>query len=89
MAQVQRRADDRRRCYLSARLFFNGNLSSLDAVVRNISTSGAKIHADLLSIVPPEFEVQIHGGVTSDTRHRARRVWMGEGCMGVVFDTAH
>ncbi len=88
MDQVQRRVEERRKCYLSARLFFNGNTSSLDAIVRNISNSGARIHADLLSIVPAEFEVHIHGA-KGDSRRRARRVWMADGSMGVAFAAVH
>jgi len=88
VAEHDRRAAERRKCYLSARLFLNGNTSSLDAVVRNISLLGARLDADDLSIIPSEFELLIHGGTAADTRHRARRIWVDSGHMGIAFDAA-
>lgn len=88
MDDYERRAAERRKCYLSARLFLNGNTSSLDAVVRNISLLGARLDADDLSIVPSEFELLIHGGRAADTKHRARRIWVDSGHMGIAFDAA-
>jgi hypothetical protein len=85
MTGQNRRGGERRKCYLSGRLYFNGNTSSLDAVVRNISDTGAQLDACEFSIVPHEFELLIHCGAIPDVRRRAHRVWAENGRMGVAF----
>ena len=77
-AKPRRRA----RTLFGAQIIFNNHMSSVDCVVRNISSSGASlVLADTLS-VPNEFELHIPQKGRS---YRARVVWRsGEG-IGVEF----
>jgi hypothetical protein len=88
MAEHQPRAAERRRCYLGARIIFNGGYNSLDVIVRNVSPSGALLEADDLSLVPAEFELTIASSAGESSVRRARRVWQGPGTMGVAFYAA-
>lgn len=85
MVESKPRAADRRRCYLNARFVFNNGFSSLEAVVRNISPLGARIEADDLSVVPAEFDLLISNFSGDDSRRHARRIWRGDGVLGVAF----
>ena len=85
MSEFRPRAAERRRCYLQARFVFNGGYSSLGAVVRNISPSGARIEADDLSIVPAQFDLLIGNFSGDDSLRHARRIWRQDGAVGVAF----
>jgi hypothetical protein len=88
MAEQKPRSAKRRRCYLGARFIFNGGRNSLDAVVRNVSLSGARLEAEDLSSIPPEFDLLIGGSVGESRVRHARRVWQNRGAVGVAFVAA-
>lgn len=85
MAEFRLRDAERRRCYLNARFVFNGGYSTLEAVVRNFSTMGARLEAADLSIVPSEFDLLISSFSGDESRRHARRVWLGDGAVGIAF----
>jgi hypothetical protein len=85
LASLQSRASERQRCYLRARFVFNNGYSSLDAILRNISRTGAKAADADMRDVPENFELQIAGVRDASRRRRARRVWRAGGAMGIAF----
>lgn len=78
----ERRKTQRGRTYLGGRIVFNARASTIDCLVRNISSEGAKISFAEGVAIPGEFEVTIHR--KAETR-RARIVWRNETQAGIVF----
>jgi hypothetical protein len=69
---------------------FNNGYSSLNVLVRNISSTGAKLSGDELICLPEEFELQINNGFGAFTSHWVKRVWFRTDTIGVAFvDSAH
>jgi hypothetical protein len=58
---------------------------ALRAVVRNISTRGARLEGVDVVAVPEQFDLLITRDTGATERRRARRVWGLEGVMGVNF----
>lgn len=80
----ERRAAQRSRSLLGAKIIFNRGGSVLDCVVRNISTSGAQIKLEN-SISPPEtFELHVANG----EKFQCTVVWRKTGAIGVHFLSA-
>lgn len=78
-----RRHEPRRRTLLGAKILFNGGNSVLDAVVRDISSRGARLRIEGALLLPNEFKLTIAG------ESRPRRVavrWRLEREMGVSFE---
>jgi hypothetical protein len=88
MALHKLRAAERHRCYLSARFIFNGGHNSLDAIVRDVSSAGARVEAEELSTVPLEFDLMIGSFTGERSMRRARQIWRDNGVMGVAFVAA-
>jgi hypothetical protein len=59
--------------------------SALRAVVRNISTRGARLEGADVAAAPEQFEVLIMRDTGATERRRARRVWQIDQAMGVNF----
>src|ERR1700677_380054 len=58
---------------------------ALRAVVRNISTRGARLEGVDVVAVPEQFDLLITRDRGATERRRARRVWGLDGAMGVNF----
>ena len=58
---------------------------ALRAVVRNISTRGARLEGVDVVVVPEQFDLLITRDRGATERRRARRVWGLDGAMGVNF----
>jgi len=54
-------------------------------VVRNISSTGARLSGNELICLPDEFELQIHDGFGAFASHRVKRVWSRADSIGVAF----
>jgi PilZ domain len=79
------RRSERVRTHLRAQIIFNNRMSTLDCVIKNISSSGAKLAiADTLR-VPNEFELHIPKKGCS---YRARLVRRDSEGIGVEFHPA-
>ncbi len=76
------RRSERVRAFLGAKIIFNNRMSIVDCVVRNISSSGAKLALAGSLPIPGEFELQIPQKSCS---YRARLVWRNTEAMGVEF----
>jgi hypothetical protein len=59
--------------------------SAIHAVVRNISTWGARLEGAEIVTAPEQFELLIKRDSGATERRRARRVWRNEEAMGVHF----
>ena len=78
----QPRKAERVRSLLSARIVYNKNASSIDCVVKNISSAGVRLEIGDGTALPAEFDLNIpHKSRT----YRARVVWRGEGMVGAEF----
>ena len=86
MAEVQKRAAERHRCWLKALFVFNEGRSTLDAIVRNLSDIGALLECEELQLLPQEFDLLITKADGEQVRHRAHQVWRLAGAVGVKFD---
>jgi hypothetical protein len=82
---IQKRRAPRARRYRQARCVFNQGSSSLDVLLRDISTTGARIAGDALICLPPTFEFQIHDGFGGYSSRQARLVWSRGATAGIEF----
>jgi hypothetical protein len=80
------RRSERVRAFLGAKIIYNNRTSIVDCVIRNISTSGAKLALACSLQIPGEFELQIPQKGRS---YRARLVWRNTEGAGVEFITAN
>jgi len=64
---------------------FNKGCSDLSVLIRNISSTGAKLCGDELFCLPEEFELHIHDGFGGFTSHWVKRVWARADSVGVAF----
>lgn len=76
------RRSERVRALLGAKIIFNNRMSVIDCVVRNISSSGARLELDDSLAIPGEFELHIPQKGCS---YSARAVWRNSEAMGVKF----
>jgi hypothetical protein len=82
----EERRSERARTLVGAQIIFNNHMSTVDCVIRNISSTGASlVLADTLS-VPNEFELHIPQKGRS---YRARVVWRSAEGIGVEFHPAY
>ena len=76
------RAAERGRSLLKAKIVFNNRMSSIDCIVKNISTGGAKIAVASTLSIPSEFDLEIpQRGKT----YRVQMRWRDSDNMGVQF----
>ncbi|WP_256379001.1 PilZ domain-containing protein [Beijerinckia sp. L45] len=76
------RAAERGRSLLKAKIVFNNRMSSIDCIVKNISTGGAKIAVASTLSIPSEFDLEIpQRGKT----YRVQMRWRDTDHMGVEF----
>ncbi len=85
----EKRRATRTRCLRQGHCVFNNGCSDLSVLVRNISSTGAKLCGDELLCLPEEFELHIHDGFGGFASHWVKRVWTRADSIGVAFiDTA-
>jgi PilZ domain-containing protein len=75
----------RQRCLRAALCVFNKGNSNFSVMVRNISTTGAKLAGHELYRLPEEFELRINNGSGAVSTRRVRRMWSREDSIGVTF----
>jgi hypothetical protein len=76
------RRAERSRVFLKAHIYFNGNLSSVECRLQNLSVSGAKIVVAANIPLPDEFDLDIP---LKSQRHHAKLVWRKADSAGVTF----
>lgn len=83
---LDRRHHHRNRVYYGGMIAFNGRNSTLDCVVRNFSSRGAKIEFENSPMLPDrvDFEV-VRKGLTC----LARLVWRDRNMAGLLFCEQH
>lgn len=82
-ALQNRRQEPRRRTLLGAKIILHGGNSVLDAVVRDISSRGARLRLEGALVVPNEFRLRISG----EAHPRLVSVkWRLRNEMGVSFE---
>lgn len=82
-APVERRSETRRRSLLRASVVYGGGRSSMDCLVRDITSKGAKVKFAGPALVPPIFELRL---LDRDDRRHARKVWVRDTEMGLAFE---
>ena len=82
MMMVEARQGERVRALLRARIIFNNRNSTIDCLIKNISTSGAKISLGNTISVPSEFDLEVPQRART---YRARIVWRDAEALGVTF----
>ena len=86
----EKRRAPRARCLREGRCVFNKGNSILSVLVRNISSTGARLSGDELICLPDEFELLISDGFGVFASHWVKRVWSHSDMVGVAFiDSAH
>ena len=76
----ERRQSDRRKTYLGGTIIFNSNGSTIDCLVRNLSSAGAMIEIDSFSHPPGEFHFEV-----GKRGHRAMIAWRNATRAGITF----
>src|ERR1700677_2521672 len=84
MHKSDKRDGDRVPCEFEARIEPEAG-PALRAVVRNISTCGARLEGVDVVAAPEQFDLLITRDTGATERRRARRVWGLDGAMGVNF----
>lgn len=79
---TDRRKNARLRTFFGGVIAFNKRSSTMDCLVRNFSTDGAKVTFTNTVTVPDEFDLTIQ---RKETIYRARMVWRHQDEAGVVF----
>jgi hypothetical protein len=79
----EKRREPRKRTFLKGRIVFNGGVSSMDCLVRDMSSSGARIALDETMILPEHFTLEIP---QKDRTFVAALRWRHEDGLGVLFD---
>jgi hypothetical protein len=79
---LERRSMPRRRVYLGGVLEM-GDRSTLDCLIRDMTTSGARIHCDNTAILPQGVILEI---TQREQRVEARVVWRASDRCGVSFN---
>ena len=80
----EKRGATRQKAFTAAHLQFNRGNSTYEALVRNVSATGAKLRFGELIELPPEFEIKVG---TNNAYHKAHVAWRHGFEIGVVFAT--
>jgi hypothetical protein len=79
------RQNQRRKTLKGGRIVFNGGRSTIDAMVRNVSSKGAKLQVTSVVGIPDTFDLLLDG----HSRQPCRVVWRTLKELGVEFRTEH
>jgi hypothetical protein len=82
-APVERRSEARRRALLRASVVYGGGRSSMDCIVRDLTSKGAKVKFAGPALVPPIFELRL---LDRDEHRHARKIWVRDTEMGIAFE---
>jgi hypothetical protein len=85
MLQQEQRVADRIRSFLRAQIIFNNRMTTIECIIKNYSSAGAKIALSDTLTVPTEFDLFIPAKQRS---HHARLVWRDKDSIGVNFADA-
>ena len=80
--ETDRRQDRRARVLHGATIDFNDQPVTIDCVVSDLSQTGARLETEHAEYVPQSFDVIVNG---SNEVYPAKRVWHGDGQVGVTF----
>ena len=78
----ERRQADRNKTYLGGIVAFHHRYSTMNCIVRNFSTRGAKICFSNVASIPEEFDLAI---AQKQKTYRARIVWRNADQAGITF----
>jgi hypothetical protein len=81
-AATEKRESDRIRSFLRAQIIFNNRMTTIDCIVKNISSTGARVALDNTLAVPTEFDIYIPQRGRS---HHARLIWRDKDSIGIDF----
>jgi hypothetical protein len=79
--RLDKRIAPRRNTMILATIVFNGGLSKMDCVIRNLSTSGAKLEVPVVKVLPQTFDLIV-------PRHKPMHctvAWRAMRELGVAF----
>ncbi len=85
MEGSERRTAQRIQVELKATIEGSGGHEALGAIVRDISTGGARLEGANFASAPEQFDLTITTEAGKTETRRARLVWRGEGAVGVNF----
>ncbi|MCJ2017641.1 MULTISPECIES: PilZ domain-containing protein [unclassified Methylobacterium] len=81
----EHRRETRQRVFLKGRIVFNNGSSSFDCLVRDMSSSGARLVMSETTTLPEVFDLYIP---QKDRTYRATLRWRREDGIGVTFEDA-
>lgn len=79
----EHRRETRQRVFLKGRILFNNGSSSFDCLVRDMSSSGARLVMSDATTLPEAFDLYIP---QKDRTYRATLRWRREDGIGVTFE---
>jgi hypothetical protein len=79
----ERRISPRQRSFLKGRIVFNGGQNSLDCLIRDMSSMGARLELSGSVTLPDRFDLYLPH---RDETWRAHLQWRRDGQIGVAFD---
>jgi hypothetical protein len=79
------RAAERHRCWLKAMFVFNNGCSTLEALTRNVSETGALLSCEDIRLLPESFDLIIGMANGEQVKRKAQQVWSRDGAIGVKF----
>ena len=79
----EHRRETRQRVFLKGRIVFNNGSSSFDCLVRDMSSSGARLVMSDATTLPEAFDLYIP---QKDRTYRATLRWRREDGIGVTFE---
>lgn len=81
----EHRSEARQRVFLKGRISFNNGASSMDCLVRDLSTAGARLALTETATLPDVFDLYIP---QKDRSFRSTLRWRRDDGVGVTFDEA-
>jgi|ERR671910_3306427 hypothetical protein len=79
---TERRRTIRNRSFLGGVIAFDKRRSTIDCLVRNFSSGGAKVAFVGTGVIPDEFDLEVR---QKERTFRARMVWRRENEAGITF----
>ena len=79
---LERRALARHKTFIKGRIYFNNRLSSLDCIVRDVTSQGARLEVSENVPLPDSFEIYLPN---KDEYFHARVEWRKGGNIGVSW----
>lgn len=77
-----RRKNPRRKTYFGARVVYNHRQCTMDGILKNVGSQGAKLVFQRPALIPDEFDLQV---ARMEKSYRARVAWRGSQELGVSF----